>query len=92
MAPWVLFTILVFGPCEPLIPLLMYPAAKHNIGGAVLVATVFGAFTVLTMLAMVLLGVYGLTFLPMNKMERYSHALAGFAILLCGLSIVFLGL
>lgn len=92
LAPWVLFSLLVFGPCEPLIPLVMYPAAKHNLIGAIWVAAVFGAVTILTMLSMVLLGVYGLTFLPMNKLERYSHALAGFAILLCGLSIVFLGL
>ena len=28
MTPWILFTIFVFGPCEPLIPLLMFPAAK----------------------------------------------------------------
>jgi nickel/cobalt transporter (NicO) family protein len=29
--PWVLFTIFVLGPCEPLIPLIMYPAAKLNL-------------------------------------------------------------
>ena len=33
MTPWVLFTIFLFGPCEPLIPLLMYPAAKGNMWG-----------------------------------------------------------
>jgi len=27
---WALFLIFVFGPCEPLIPLIMYPAAKLN--------------------------------------------------------------
>ena len=40
LTPWVLFTILVLGPCEPLIPLLMYPAAKESLFGTVLVATV----------------------------------------------------
>ncbi len=30
LTPWILFTIFVFGPCEPLIPLVMYPAAKNN--------------------------------------------------------------
>lgn len=29
-SPWMLFLVFAFGPCEPLIPLLMYPAAKAN--------------------------------------------------------------
>jgi len=33
--PWILFLIFIFGPCEPLIPILMYPAAQNNIPGAV---------------------------------------------------------
>ena len=28
---WVIFAIFVFGPCEPLIPILMYPAAKASL-------------------------------------------------------------
>jgi len=31
ITPWILFTIFVLGPCEPLIPLLMYPAAKESL-------------------------------------------------------------
>ncbi len=92
LTPWVLFTIFVFGPCEPLIPLVMYPAAKHHIAGAMLVAAVFGLVTLATMMAAVLLGLYGLSLVSFTRIERYSHALAGAAILLCGLSIVFLGL
>ncbi|MHC4835539.1 MAG: sulfite exporter TauE/SafE family protein, partial [Planctomycetota bacterium] len=30
LTPWILFTIFVFGPCEPLIPLLIYPAAQSS--------------------------------------------------------------
>ena len=37
----ILFTIFVFGPCEPLIPILMYPAAKSSVAGMLLVAGVF---------------------------------------------------
>jgi hypothetical protein len=33
LTPWVLFTIFVFGPCEPLIPILMYPAAAESLWG-----------------------------------------------------------
>lgn len=92
LTPWVLFTIFVFGPCEPLIPLLMYPAAKHNVASVVAVASVFGLTTIGTMLAIVMASVYGLRRLPVHHIERYSHALAGLAILVCGCAITFLGL
>jgi nickel/cobalt exporter len=92
ITPWILFTIFVFGPCEPLIPLLMYPAAEHSSGGVVLVAGVFSVVTIATMMILVSLPVIGLRRLPLKFLERYLHAVAGFTILLCGLGIVFLGL
>ena len=92
MTPWVLFTIFVFGPCEPLIPLVMYPAARHSPAGVVLVTAVFGAITIATMLSFVLAAVYSGRAIPVGKLERYSHALAGAAIFLCGVSIQCLGL
>ena len=92
LTPWALFIIFVLGPCEPLIPILMYPAARHNIGGLVLVTTIFAAATIGTMLAIVMIAVRGGRLLPMHWMERYTHPLAGLAILCSGLAIVFLGL
>jgi nickel/cobalt exporter len=92
MTPWILFTIFVFGPCEPLIPLLMYPAAQSSFTGLLLVVAIFGAATIATMLAVVLLSVRGLSLLPMAGLQRYAHALAGAAILSSGLAIQFLGL
>lgn len=92
ITPWILFTIFVLGPCEPLIPLLMYPAAQKSLGGLVLVTTVFGGVTIVTMSGIVLLSTLGINLIPMKKVERYTHALAGGAIFLCGISIVFLGL
>ncbi|NLX12628.1 MAG: hypothetical protein GXY44_03105, partial [Phycisphaerales bacterium] len=93
ITPWILFTIFVFGPCEPLIPLLMYPAvASGSVVSAGLVALVFGAATLTTMMSIVLISAFGLARLPLGKLERYSHALAGLAILLCGVAINFLGL
>jgi ABC-type nickel/cobalt efflux system permease component RcnA len=92
ITPWILFTIFVLGPCEPLIPLLMYPAAQKSLGGLVLVTTVFGGVTIATMTSIVLLSTLGINLIPMKKVERYTHALAGGAIFLCGISIVFLGL
>ncbi len=91
LTPWVLFTVFVFGPCEPLIPLLMYPAAKDSLAGTALVAGVFSVVTIGTMLTVVTLASMGLTRLPTRAPERYAHALAGGAIALCGAGILFLG-
>ena len=87
LTPWALFIIFVLGPCEPLIPMLMFPAAKGSIYGVIAVALVFGVATIATMLTVVIASTYGLNFLPLGKMERYSHALAGGAIFLCGIAI-----
>jgi nickel/cobalt exporter len=92
ITPWVLFTIFVLGPCEPLIPLLMYPAAKDNFIGLALVTGIFAATTITTMLAIVLISNYGINFIPTAKIERYMHAIAGATIFLSGMAIQFLGL
>ena len=92
LTPWILFTIFVFGPCEPLIPLLIYPAAKSSIFGLVLVTGVFCVVTIVTMLSIVILLSLGANLLPMGRLERYTHALAGATICLCGIAIRFLGL
>jgi nickel/cobalt exporter len=92
LTPWILFTIFVFGPCEPLIPFLMYPAAKGSLFDLIFVTATFGTVTTLTMLATVFLGRAGVNFLPLQNVQRYSHALAGATILACGLAIQFLGL
>jgi sulfite exporter TauE/SafE len=92
ITPWVLFTIFVFGPCEPLIPILMYPAAQSSWAVMLLVAVVFGVTTIGTMMVVVYLGARGFSFIPLGKLERYSHALAGFIIFASGAGIKFLGL
>ncbi|MDP2921498.1 MAG: hypothetical protein Q8O12_03925, partial [Candidatus Omnitrophota bacterium] len=86
------FTIFVFGPCEPLIPILMYPAAKNNSIGVALVAVIFGAITILTMLTIVMASYFGLKLVNFGRMEKYSHAFAGASIFLCGVAVQFLGL
>jgi len=92
LTPWVLFIIFVFGPCEPLIPLLMYPAARHDVMGVVVVALIFGSITIATMLGVVLASYFGLSRLPVRGLERYAHALAGLVIFASGGAIKFLGL
>ncbi len=87
VTPWVLFVIFVFGPCEALIPMLMVPAAAGSWWGVALVVTVFGTVTIATMLAAVALGYLGVSRLPLGRLERYSHALAGLTLVACGLAI-----
>lgn len=90
--PWILFLIFVFGPCEPLIPLLMYPAAESNISGAVLVSVLFSVTTIATMMGVVLVFKLGLNKINLKPVEKYSHLIAGTMILFSGLAIQFLGL
>ncbi|MCK4346739.1 MAG: sulfite exporter TauE/SafE family protein [Bacteroidales bacterium] len=92
ITPWVLFVIFVLGPCEPLIPILMYPAATNNISGMILVSIVFAVVTITTMLGIVLASSFGLNYLPLGRLERFTHAIAGATILLSGIGIQFLGL
>jgi len=87
LTPWILFLIFVFGPCQPLIPILMFPAATQSFWGLALVTGVFAAVTISTMLAVVLLSVFGLSFVPSGRLVRYSHALAGAAITACGVAV-----
>ncbi|NOZ48025.1 MAG: hypothetical protein GXO79_14795 [Chlorobi bacterium] len=92
VTPWALFIIFVLGPCEPLIPILMYPAAKNSMHGLVLVALVFSIITIITMLSIVLITSYGISLVRLGKLERYTHAIAGITIFISGLGIQFLGL
>jgi nickel/cobalt exporter len=92
ITPWALFVIFVLGPCEPLIPVLMYPAFQHSAAGVVAVVLAFGVATIATMVSVVYFAAAGLRRVPVGSLQRYSHALAGAAVSVCGLSIIFLGL
>jgi sulfite exporter TauE/SafE len=90
--PWILFLIFVFGPCEPLIPILMYPAAESNISGSVLVSVLFSFTTIATMMSIVLAFKLGLNKINLKPVEKYSHLIAGAMIFFSGIAIQFLGL
>ena len=92
ITPWALFTIFVLGPCEPLIPLLMYPAAKNSLPGLMLVTGIFSIVTITTMLGIVIISSSGINLIPVKHLERYVHAIAGATICLSGLAMQFLGL
>ncbi len=91
LTPWILFTIFVTGPCKPLIPLLMLPAAHRSLAGVILVIGVFGGATIAVMQLAVLACHLGLERLPLGHLERFTHAFAGAAIALCGIAIRILG-
>jgi hypothetical protein len=92
ITPWVLFTIFVFGPCESLIPLMLAAWALGSWPAVIWVSAAFSLSTVLTIMATVGVLLAGLSRLPIGKLERYAHALAGLSLLLCGVAIEFLGL
>ncbi|MCK5134524.1 MAG: sulfite exporter TauE/SafE family protein [Bacteroidales bacterium] len=92
LTPWILFLIFVFGPCEVLIPMLIYPAAELSGFGIFMVALVFGIATVGTMLLVVLLGYQGFSFVKLKGKEYQIHLFAGLVILLAGVGMQFLGL
>ncbi len=91
MTPWVLFVIFLLGPCEALIPLLMFPAATESWSALFLVTGAFGAATVATMLGLVFASLEGIQRVSFPRAQRYGHALAGITILLCGAAIEVLG-
>jgi hypothetical protein len=91
VTPWVMFIVFLLGPCEPMIPLLYFPAAKNSLYGMILMIVVYTVFTLATMILMVTMGFYGFSFLKTNKLERYMHALGGFTILICGAGMILMG-
>lgn len=97
LTPWVLFTIFLFGPCEPLIPLLIYPAAQGRFVDVVIVSLIFAVATIGTMSVIVFAVCFGAARVPSplraalirpgGAMQRYAHAIAGCVVLVCGLAI-----
>jgi len=91
LTPWILFLIFVFGPCEVLIPMLIFPAANHSGMGVFMVALVFGIATIGTMMALVYLGYKGFSLLSLKGREYQFHLLAGMVILMAGAGMQFMG-
>ncbi|HAM63225.1 MAG: hypothetical protein A2Y20_06765 [Firmicutes bacterium GWF2_51_9] len=89
---WGLFILFVLGPCEPLIPILMYPAATQNVGALLLVTVTFTVCTIGTMLAMTYVLLKGMDIVKLSGLHEYSHALAGSAVALCGILMLTLGI
>ena len=91
LTPWILFLIFVFGPCEVLIPMLIFPASEHSALGVGLVALVFGIATIGTMMTVVFLGYKGFSLIRLKGREYQFHLLAGLVILTAGAGMQFMG-
>jgi nickel/cobalt exporter len=97
VSTWTLFVVLVFGPCEALVPLLLAPGVTRDYGLLLSVIGVFGGLTVLTMLVLVTLGVLGTRMVSLEKiggpkLAASSDVLAGLAIAATGVAVGALGL
>ncbi|MEQ8263771.1 hypothetical protein [Pseudohaliea sp.] len=92
LVAWALFIVFVLGPCEPLIPLLMFPAARESAAGVMAVTGVFALVTIATMLGAVAVALWGAQRLQFPGLARFGQAIAGGVVLCCGLAITVLGL
>jgi len=92
ITPWILFTLFVFGPCEPLLPLVLAPQVAGNRGVGVAVVVAFTLATLAAMVAAVFVGVKSLSFATGPRfatLARFQHALAGLMVLACGVAMKF---
>jgi sulfite exporter TauE/SafE len=89
---WALFAVFLLGPCEPLIPLLLVPAATGSPGRILALVAVFGAVTLATMLGVVLFATAGRARSLALPGRRFGHAVAGGLVCSCGLLMEFAGL
>ena len=92
LTPWALFVVLLLGPCEPLIPLMVVPAMSQSWGVLVAVVGIFGLLTVGTMTLTVVVGYRGLDFLPGQRLMRFADPLAGLVMAASGAAVLFLGI
>lgn len=86
---WTLFVVLVFGPCEALVPLLLAPGVMQDYALMAQVIAVFGVLTLVTMLVLVTVGVLGARLVELEKV--LGKRAAGVSEVLAGLTIAATG-
>jgi hypothetical protein len=88
---WTLFALIVFGPCEPLIPLL-FASVSYGWMAAGVIFIVFGGVTIVMMLLQVHLAMLGLSMMRFHFLSDASHIVAGVVIAATGIAIRILGI
>lgn len=91
LTPWILFIIFVLGPCEPLIPLMLYPAIQGSTMDVFVVCLLFGLATLIAMLGMVIATLRGMEKIKFNFLSKYGNLIAGGVILGVGVVIKVFG-
>lgn len=88
---WMLFIVVIFGPCEPLIPLLF---ASSAFGWMTVVMTVgiFSTATIAMMLLQVHAALWGISAFRSHLVEHASDAVAGVVIVITGIAIKVFGI
>ena len=92
VTPWILFTLFLFGPCEPLLPLLLAPELAGQPAAFLPIVLAFTAATLVAMLACVAVGLRSAALLDRPRfagLARFQHALAGLLVLGCGVAMKF---
>ncbi len=88
---WMLIAILVFGPCEPLIP-LMFLAYKGGMASVGVVSAVFSLVTIGMVVGQSCLTYSGVRLIKADWMERYAHVLSGLVIVLTAIFVMLVGI
>lgn len=83
---WTLFALIVFGPCEPLIPLI-FASSAFGWGEVFAVFVLFGVSTIAMMLLQVHLALLGVSVVRAHWFEHASDVIAGGVIALTGIFI-----
>ena len=78
-----LFVVFALGPCEILIPLVMYPASHFDWVAVLFITLAFTISTLATMAACVALLSAGLKSFETEKLELWGEALAGAVLIVC---------
>ncbi|MDP2938550.1 MAG: hypothetical protein Q8O13_00485 [Candidatus Omnitrophota bacterium] len=88
---WIMFAVVILGPCEPLIPLAFL---GYNFGwlGIISVSIIFSVVTLIMMLVQSFLALKGIQLIKYDIAERYAHAFAGLVIALTGVLVMVLGI
>ena len=88
---WTLFVLTIFGPCEPLIPLL-FASSAYGWVNVLFVVSVFSAVTIAMMMIQVHAALWGVSFFKLHIFEHASDAIAGGVIALTGIAIRIFGI
>jgi len=88
---WTLFALVVFGPCEALIPLI-FAGYAYGWTAVLGVFILFGISTIIMMLVQVHLATLGVSFFRWHWFEHASDVIAGSVIVLTGVIIRVFGI